>query len=139
MPTSLKVKRRAAFTPTDIPGVFRNKAGVLVDEDGVAISFKTLRHKDNIRFQEAQEGSVLAQPADLLRAIALDPRMPLHVRIDAANKAAPYFTAKRMAVQGVPNEPPVSLNLGSMAQNELDALEKALALAQGILSKNTPQ
>lgn len=136
MATTTKLKRRTtALRATDIPGVFINKAGTHVDEHGVALSFKSLRQKDNDRFQEALEGSALGQPADLLRAIALDPRMPLHVRMDAATKAAPYFSPKLMGVQGVAGQPPVGLGLDKLPQRELDALEKALQLAESIINK----
>lgn len=84
------------IAPTDIPGVYRNSAGVLVDVRNVALSFKSLQQRDKARFTEVLGGAEVAHPADLLRAVALDPRMPLAMRIDAAKAAAPYY-APRLA------------------------------------------
>lgn len=129
-----KTPRRTGLTATDIPGVFRNKAGTLVNEANVALSFKALRAKDAERFREALGGADVAQPADLLKAVALDPRMPLGVRMDAAHKAAPYYTAKRVAIQGVEGAPPIGIaEASALPQKKLDELEtlltKALALS----------
>lgn len=129
-PTRLQLK------PTDIPGVYRNKVGTLTGEDGVALSFKTLRAKDDERFAEALKGGEVAEPADLLKAVALDPRMPLHVRLDAANKAAPFFTPKRVAVQGVAGAPPIGVeSISKLSQKDLDKLEAAYLAAANIMGK----
>lgn len=93
--------KRDNLRPTDTPGVFLNTLGTLVDRNGVALAFKDLKRKDDARFKEVLGGPV-ETPADLLRAIAMDPRFPMHQRIDAANKAAPYFSAKRVAVSQAP-------------------------------------
>jgi hypothetical protein len=127
---------RVVLKSTDIPGVFRNKAGTLTDECGIALSFKALRTKDNERFSEALDGGAVLQPADLLKAIALDPRQPLHVRLDAANKAAGYFTPKRVAVQGVEGAPPIGIaDVSKLNQKDLDKLEAALELASALMDK----
>jgi hypothetical protein len=122
---------------TDIPNVYQNRAGVLVDEDGVAMSFSQLKKHDTARFAEVLEGQPVSQPADLLKAVSLDPRMPLHVRLDAANKAAPYFTAKRVAVQGVSGEPPLSINVNSLPQQDLDKLEQLLTQAMQLMEQSS--
>jgi hypothetical protein len=127
--------RRLTLKATDIPNVYRNKAGVLVDEDGVALSFSQLKKHDSARFEECLSGQQASQPADILKAVSLDPRMPLHVRLDAANKAAPYFTAKRVAVQGVAGEPPVSINVNALPQQDLDKLEHLLTQALQLMEQ----
>jgi hypothetical protein len=133
---TLRTSRRLALKPTDIPGVFRNKAGVLTDEAGVSLTFKTLRKLDNDRFADALSGGAVSEPADLLKAIALDPRMPLHVRMDAANKSAGFFTPKRVAVQGVAGAPPIGVEqVNKLPQKDLDKLEAALTLAASLMEK----
>jgi hypothetical protein len=75
---------------TDIPGVFRSRAGVLCNEKGVSLSFTELKSKDDARWVEAV-GAVPTTPAELLKATAMDPRMPLDTRLSAARQAAPYY------------------------------------------------
>lgn len=126
--------RKVKLTPTDIPGVFRNKVGTLVDENNVALSFKALRTKDQERFSEALGGGEVTQPADLLKAVALDPRLPLHTRLDAANKAAPYFTPKKVAIQGVEGAAPIGIqDVAALPQKDLDRLEALYAQAAKLL------
>ena len=126
--------RKVKLTPTDIPGVFRNKVGTLVDEHNVALSFKALRTKDQERFSEALGGGEVTQPADLLKAVALDPRLPLHTRMDAANKAAPYFTPKKVAIQGVEGAAPIGIqDVAALPQKDLDRLEALYAQAAKLL------
>jgi hypothetical protein len=126
--------RKVKLTPTDIPGVFRNKVGTLVDEHNVALSFKALRTKDQERFGEALNGGEVSQPADLLKAVALDPRLPLHTRLDAANKAAPYFTPKKVAIQGVEGAAPIGIqDVAALPQKDLDRLEALYAQAAKLL------
>lgn len=85
-PTSLR--------ETDVPGVYLNSRNVRVDERGIAISFLTLKQKDEERWEEVIGGRV-DSPAKLLKAVALDPRQPLFSRVDAAKSAAPYFDRKQ--------------------------------------------
>lgn len=126
--------RKVKLTPTDIPGVFRNKVGTLVDEHNVALSFKALRTKDQERFSEALGGGEVTQPADLLKAVALDPRLPLHTRMDAANKAAPYFTPKKVAIQGVEGAAPIGIqDVSALPQKDLDRLEALYTQAAKLL------
>ena len=126
--------RKVKLTPTDIPGVFRNKVGTLVDENNVALSFKALRTKDQERFSEALGGGEVTQPAELLKAVALDPRLPLHTRLDAANKAAPYFTPKKVAIQGVEGAAPIGIqDVAALTQKDLDRLEALYAQAAKLL------
>lgn len=134
MATRNSSPRKVTLTPTDLPDVYHNKMGTLVDEYNVAISFKALRIKDLNRFREALGGGEVNQPADLLKAVALDPRLPLHMRVDAANKAAPYFTPKRVAIQGVDGAPPISLqDVSALPQKDLDRLEALYAQAAKLL------
>jgi len=142
-PETKKVSRPESKAPhpslraTDIPGVYYNSAGVRVGPNGVAITFAELKRKDRDRFREVLDEDV-STPADLLKAVAMDPRHPLPQRIDAANKAAPYFTAKRVAIQGGgPEAPPVDIRvlMEKMPQKELDKLEKLLAAAEELLKQ----
>ena len=81
---------KAVRVSTDIPGVWRNQNGQMVDENGVLLSFKRLKEADDTRGTEVL-GSVPTTPAELLKGIALDPRMHIDVRMSAARHAAPYF------------------------------------------------
>lgn len=78
---------------TDIPGVYINRSGVHCDANGVSIAFTELKSKDEARWVEAV-GAAPRTPAELLKAVAFDPRMRLDVRLHAARQAAPYFDMK---------------------------------------------
>jgi hypothetical protein len=118
------------LTPTGVTGVYTNRVGSLVDARGVLMTFKNLRARDNAHFKAASEDSVIGQPADLLRAVALDPTQPLAVRVDAAHKAAAYYTPKLIAVQGVAGAPPIGVrNMADLSQEELDKYEALTAQA----------
>lgn len=82
---------------TDIPGVFRNRQGALCDERGVRLSFAKLKAMDDERWAEVL-GAPPSTPAELLKGVALDPRMHIDVRLSAAKQAAPYFDM-RMPLQ----------------------------------------
>ena len=82
-----------SLRPTETSGVFRNGAGLLVDSNGVLLSW--------MRATESEEatairimGAPVTSPAQLLKLVALDPLMPLSVRLNAAKDAAPYYDAK---------------------------------------------
>ena len=128
---------RSKLTRTDVPGLYRNRAGIVVDEDGVALDFKNIKAKDDDRAIEVI-GKRAETPADVLKIAAMDPRLPMHVRLDAANKAAPYFSAKRVAVQGGGDgAPPINVQAAveAMPSKELDAFVKALEAAGTKLDK----
>lgn len=76
---------------TDVPGVYLNDQQVHVDERGVKLSFIQIRKADRDRLIEAAGEDIGTSPAALLRAVALDPRQRLDVRLSAARQAAPYF------------------------------------------------
>lgn len=85
---------RLRLVQTDIPGVYRNaRTGQMCNEQGVALSFAQLREADDERWTEAL-GKRVESPAELLKAVALDPRMHLDTRLAAAKQAAPYYDAK---------------------------------------------
>lgn len=81
---------RVTLVATDIPGVYRNRSGVLCNEKGVKLSFADLKAADTERWIESA-GAAPNSPAELLKAIALDPRFHLDTRMHAAKQAAPYF------------------------------------------------
>lgn len=91
--------RIASLRPTDTPGIFKNRANVLVDADGVAISFRHLKQADKDRAEEVI-GRTAETPLDVMLVNAMDPRLPAHVRHAAAKDAAPYIHAKKVAIQG---------------------------------------
>ena len=120
---------RSKLKTTDLEGVYHTTDGRRVDEYGVDIDFKALKKRDAARFTEVI-GKDVESPADLLKAVALDPRNSLERRIDAAHKAAPYFSPKLVAVQGVAGGPAIAVaNLSDMSKEQLDAYEAALRAA----------
>lgn len=131
--TSAPRAPRGSLRPTDVPGVFKNRAGLTVDENGVALSFKSIKQHDDARFTEVL-GKTADTPLDILEGVARDPRQPMSVRIDAANKAAPYRHAKRVALTGADGVGPVTIGLDTMTRSRLDEYEelvrKALALSE---------
>lgn len=134
-PADLIVRTRAnrkVVTATDIPGVYRNRAGVMVGEDGVALSFRDLKKRDDERHVEVI-GKPVQTPAEFLKSVALDPRMPLHTRVDAANKSAAFFDAKRVAVQGGPvGSPALKMQVAELPKESLDKMEALLEQMQAL-------
>jgi hypothetical protein len=130
-----KPKRTVAARPksslkkTDVPGIYKTRDGAFVDVNGVDMDFKSIKKRDDDRHREVL-GTTVTQPADLLKSVALDPRNSMHVRIDAATKAAPYFTPKLVAMQGVAGAAPIGMQmLGGMTQAQLDQYESLLKQA----------
>ena len=120
---------RSKLKSTDLEGVFVTLDGRRVDEHGVDLDFKALKKRDTERFTEVL-GKDIESPADLLKAVALDPRNSMERRIDAAHKAAPYFNPKLVAVQGVAGGPAIAVaNLSEMSAEQLAAYEQALRAA----------
>lgn len=120
---------RSKLKTTDLEGVYHTTDGRRVDEHGVDLDFKALKKRDAARFTEVI-GKDVESPADLLKAVALDPRNSLERRIDAAHKAAPYFSPKLVAVQGVAGGPAITMaNLSDMSPEQLNAYEQALRAA----------
>lgn len=131
------IRSNRELTPTDTPGVFRNRAGVLVAKNGVALSFAALKKLDTQRIKEVL-GEEAETPADLLKAVAFDPRLPLLQRVDAAKSAAPFFSAKKVAIQGGGDGAPpiaVKLDLGKLSKAELDKLEQLLSGVDKLVEK----
>lgn len=116
--------------PTATPGVYINMAGLMVDVDGVLLEYTEVKTKDEDRFTRILGGKA-DTPAKLLKAVALDPQLPLAVRVDAAKAAAPYFDRKKPigidgGEDGKPVEFVVTHKLQSMGQAELDMFEQLL-------------
>lgn len=84
------------LVPTDTPGVYLNSLRIPVNAAGVALTFLQVKKLDADRF-EAVIGEPVDTPAKFLKAVSLDPRMGMGVRIDAAKAAAPY-TDRKMPV-----------------------------------------
>lgn len=83
------------FTAT--MGEFLNSSGVLVNSVGISFNFLSKKKSDDDYWAE-QLGKRVESPAELLRAVALDPRQPLETRMRAAEKAAPYYDTKTPTV-----------------------------------------
>jgi hypothetical protein len=121
---------RLGLHPTDVPGVFTNRVGIRVDENGVSMSFNALQHAARSRDEEVI-GEAADTPAKMLKVAALDPRNPLDMRIDAAKAAAPYFDKKQptsieATVSGTITIKPETI-LAALSNKELAALEVVLA------------
>lgn len=86
--------------PSATPGVYLNSLNIPCNELGVALSFMEVKRKDAVSLAEAA-GKPVNTPAEFLSAVAMDPRQPMFVRVDAAKAAAPYTDRKQpVAVDG---------------------------------------
>lgn len=113
---------------TSTPGVFINSSGVLVDEDGCMVEFGAIKKKDEDRFDRAL-GRKVETPAQLLEATAMDPTMPLNVRLEAAKAAAPYTDRKKgtdVEAEGLNYKQKISRNLRGLSDGELEMFEALL-------------
>jgi hypothetical protein len=115
---------------TGTPGVFVNKMGVLVDERGVALTLGQLRRADNERF-EAVLGEKIDGPVKFMKAVTLDPRTPLPLRLDAAKAVAPYTDRKMpTAIEGPTPGSPVEVNiLSNLNTSVLSPKERDVLIA----------
>lgn len=95
--------KRNSLRGTDIEGVYLNETGEHVDAHGVAIAFKELRAKDRAQRREVLDSDI-TEPHHLLKALAFDPRLPIHIRGEYAKAAAPYFAAKKLDRGDGPND-----------------------------------
>jgi len=81
------------LTPTDDPSVFVNAMGQRVDANGVLLRFLTPDNEEE--YGAKIIGEAVDTPAKVMKRIALDPLLPLSLRLDAAKGAAPYFDKKK--------------------------------------------
>lgn len=124
---------KRTLRPSDIEGLYRNRAGVLVDADGVAVGFRDVKRADDARFSEVL-GRTPTAPLDIIEGVAMDPRIPMHVRLDAAVKAAPYRHPKLVAVSGVAGAAPINLALDSLSTSQLTKYEELLKQALEVVT-----
>jgi len=123
---------RVQLRETHIPGVFLNPDGIRVDKDGVSLSIRPLREAEAVRDEEII-GEEVKTPAQLLKRVALDPTLPLAMRLTAAVSAAPYFDRKMPTALegGGEGSPPIKTENSVLIKN-LNALtgeERKAALA----------
>ncbi len=115
---------------TDLPGIYRNTSGAFTDERGVPVNWSRIKEADDNRWVEAV-GSVPKTPAQLMAAMAMDPRHSLEFRLNAARLAAPYTDKKMpLMIEASATVGGVDLaTLGSMSTDDrkalLDLLKKA--------------
>ncbi len=128
------------------PQVKINADGNAVDENGVLLSFKALRDK-HVAHEVTVLGKEAETPAEVLKLAALDRRLPLNMRIDAAKNAAPYYDRKKpVAIDGGadPTKPdgpglPIGVkNLKGLDDAELTALEALLGKAESTVVPDKP-
>jgi len=92
---------------TELPGVFLNKEGAQVDERGILLSLSTVKALERGQ-DEAVLGEPVTSPAMLLKRVALDPTLPLTMRLSAAVSAAPYYDRKMpTAIEGGDADKPI--------------------------------
>ena len=126
--------RIASLRPTDTPGVFKNRANVLVDSDGVAISFRHLKQADKDRAEEVI-GRTAITPLDVMLVNAMDPRLPSHVRHAAAKDAAPYVHAKKVAIQGGDTPINVTYSAEGKSKEELLLMREHIQALKALAAK----
>jgi DNA-binding MarR family transcriptional regulator len=90
-----KAETASHLTATADPTVFLNREGNFVDKRGVLLSLSG-NGRAKAESERAMEilGGPVDSPAKLLKLMALDPTVPMMVRLDAAKAAAPYFDKK---------------------------------------------
>lgn len=86
------------LTPTDDPNVFLNEYGSKVDKNGVLLALFSAFATSDAERDIAIIGKKVETPAELLKRVALDPTVPIMVRLDAAKAAAPYYDKKQPTV-----------------------------------------
>lgn len=115
---------------TDLPGIYRNTSGAFTDDRGVPVTWTRIKEADDNRWVEAV-GAVPKTPAQLMTAMAMDPRHSLEFRLNAARLAAPYTDRKMpLMIEASATVGGVDLaTLGSMTPDDrkalLDLLKKA--------------
>lgn len=115
---------------TDVPGVFRNQDGALVNESNVLMSLRQVQAAEQDRALEVL-GEEVSSPAMLLKRVALDPTLPLSMRLSAAVSAAPYYDRKMpVAIEGGDPDKPMrtETKLTLSRLNGLEPAERKLAL-----------
>ncbi len=113
---------RPRFRPTEVPGVYLNADGLKVDESGVLLTLRPLQVAEAARDEEIL-GEPVTTPAQLLKRVALDPSLALHIRMTAAVAAAPYFDRKMpTALEGGPEGSPPIRTEHSVTLKNLNAL-----------------
>ena len=113
------------------PGVYLNSEGVQVDERGLLLSLRDVQEAEQDQ-AEAVIGESLESPAQLLKLVALDPRLPLGMRLDAAKAAAPYYDRRMpLGLDGGGEDKPIKTQSSVLVKNlnALDAGERKAALA----------
>lgn len=121
-----------ALQKTTTPGVYVNRAGIMVDKNGVALNFNQVKDKDDERWKQIL-GKPVETPAELLKAVSLDPTKPLAMRIDAAKSAAPYTDRKKpVGIDGGEDGKPIMLSvkeLRGLDDTQLAQMKALVALA----------
>lgn len=116
---------------SDVPGLWINGDGQMVDERGIAVSWRQVKEAEAEQDSEVL-GHEVTTPAELMKRIALDPRQPLYLRLDAAKAAAPYYDRKMpTALEGGDADKPLRAEHSVLIRNlnSLSAAERKAALA----------
>jgi len=138
MATTPKMKpgTRAFIRRTELPGVFLNQEGAQVDERGVLLSLSTVKAID-AQLDVDVLGVPVTSPAMLLKRVAMDPSLPLAMRVSAAVSAAPYFDRKMpTAIEGGDVDRPLRVEetqstlLRNLSALPADERKAALALLE---------
>lgn len=108
---------------TEVPGVFRNQDGLQVDERGVLLSLRQVQQAE-ATLDEEIIGEPVTSPAQLLKRVALDPTLPMYMRLAAATSAAPYFDRKMPTALEGSDGPPIKTQSSVLIKN-LNALAPA--------------
>jgi hypothetical protein len=142
-PPKLKPGSRTLLRRTELPGVFLNGEGAQVDERGVLLSLSSVKTIER-QLDVDVLGEPVTSPAMLLKRVAMDPSLPLSMRVSAAVSAAPYFDRKMpLALEGGAADRPLRLeetkstllrNLSALPPDErkaaLTLLERLGAMGQ---------
>jgi hypothetical protein len=123
---------------TNVPGVYINEAGIMVDSNGVILDFDKVKKQDDKHFERVI-GRPLRTPVDLMEAVAMDPTKPLHIRLDQAAKVAPYTNRKKpIGIDGGEDGKPIGFmsvqELRGLSNEELQTFKTLLQKAANALA-----
>lgn len=122
--------QQPGLAATDKPGIYVNEAGAYVDSNGVLASFAALGAAE-AALDEQILGKKVETPAELMKRIALDPRLPLTMRLDAAKGAAPYYD-KKTPIATENTNVDKTMDLTMLAKVPKEKRAELLALLKGL-------
>ena len=131
-PADAKNARIPSLRHSPTPGVFLNSLNIPCDENGVALDFVRVKQLDRDNMSAVLDRPI-ATPRDFLESVAMDPRQPLGVRMEAAKIVIPYTDRRKpQSIDGGVDPQtgevlPLGFDVSLLSDKELSALDALLA------------